>query len=98
MIEEAQQHRLNVTRKLGDLADNTAGILAIEILAAAQGVDLREHRTSPALREVMSLVRAHVPHYDLDRYFAPDIAVVKGLVQQGAFAALSPLSFASEAR
>jgi len=84
-------------RKLGDLADNTAGILAIEILAAAQGVDLREHPTSPALRKVMALVRAHVPQYDLDRYFAPDIAVVKELVQQGAFAALSPLSFASEA-
>jgi histidine ammonia-lyase len=84
-------------RKLGDLADNTAGILAIEILAAAQGVDLREHPTSPALRKVMALVRAHVPHYDLDRYFAPDIAVVKELVRQGAFAALSPLSFASEA-
>ncbi len=85
-------------RTLGELADNTAGILAIEILAAAQGVDLREHPTSPALRKVMSLVRAHVPHYDLDRYFAPDIAVIKDLVQQGAFAALSPLSFASEAR
>ena len=85
-------------RKLGDLADNTAGILAIEILAAAQGVDLREHPTSPALRKVMSLVRAHVPHYDLDRYFAPDIAVITDLVKQGAFAALSPLAFASEAR
>jgi histidine ammonia-lyase len=85
-------------RKLGDLADNTAGILAIELLAAAQGVDLRERPTSPALREVMALVRAHVPHYDIDRWFAPDIAAVKALVQQGAFAAHAPLSFASEAR
>ncbi len=85
-------------RKLGDLADNTAGILAIEILAAAQGVDLRERPTSPALREVMALVRAHVPHYDIDRHFAPDIAAVQALIQQGAFAAHAPLAFASEAR
>ena len=84
-------------RKLGDLADNTAGILAIELLAAAQGVDLRERPTSPALREVMALVRAHVPHYDIDRHFAPDIAAVKALIQQGALAAHAPLAFASEA-
>jgi histidine ammonia-lyase len=84
-------------RKLGDLADNTAGILAIELLAAAQGVDLRERPTSPALREVMALVRAHVPHYDLDRHFAPDIAAIQALIQRGAFAAHAPLSFASEA-
>ena len=85
-------------RKLGDLADNTAGILAIELLAAAQGVDLRERPTSPALRKVMALVRSRVPHYDIDRYFAPDIAAIKELVQQGAFAAHAPLAFASEAR
>ena len=78
------------------MADNTAGILAIEILAAAQGVDLRERPTSPALREVMALVRAHVPHYDIDRHFAPDIAAVKALIQQGALAAHAPLAFASE--
>jgi histidine ammonia-lyase len=85
-------------RKLGDLADHVATILAIELLAAAQGVDLRERPTSPALREVVALVREHVPHYDIDRYFAPDIAAVKALVQQGAFAAFSPFGFASEAR
>jgi len=85
-------------RKLGELADNTATILAIELLAAAQGVDLRLHSTSPALREVMALIRAHVPHYDLDRYFASDIGVMKALVQQGAFVAFSPFAFDSEGR
>ncbi|AVY95014.1 histidine ammonia-lyase [Microvirgula curvata] len=81
-------------RKLADLADNTAAILAIELLAAAQGIDLRgPHVTSPRLREVMSLLRRHVPHYDIDRYFAPDIAAVTALVREGAFAAHSPLAF-----
>jgi histidine ammonia-lyase len=45
----------------------------------------------------MALVRAHVPHYDLDRHFAPDIAAIQALIQRGAFAAHAPLSFASEA-
>ncbi|MFC5430749.1 aromatic amino acid lyase, partial [Paraburkholderia denitrificans] len=84
-------------RKLADIADNTANILAIELLAAAQGVDLRApHRTSPALARVMESVRSEVPHYDLDRYFAPDIAAVTRLVQGGAIAAHSPLAFESE--
>jgi len=83
-------------RKLGDLCDNTAAILAIELLAAAQGVDLRQpHPTSPRLREVMARVRARVPHYDIDHYFAPDIAITKALVERGELAALAPLSLAS---
>ncbi|WP_240763544.1 aromatic amino acid lyase, partial [Paraburkholderia silviterrae] len=86
-------------RKLGDIAENTANILAIELLAAAQGVDLRApHATSPALQKVMQSVRSEVPHYDLDRYFAPDIAAMTQLVQNGAIAAHSPFVFESEAR
>ncbi len=85
-------------RKLGDMADNTATILAIELLAAAQGVDLRApHPTSPRLREVMALLRKHVRHYDLDHYFAPDIAIAKELVQRAAVATHAPLAFASQA-
>ena len=84
-------------RKLGDIASNTANILAIELLAAAQGVDLRApHQTSAPLLEVMKTLRAHVPHYDLDHYFAPDIAAIATLVQEGAIARHSPFSFASE--
>jgi histidine ammonia-lyase len=86
-------------RKLADIAENTANILSIELLAAAQGVDLRApHRTSPALQRVMSVVRNVVPHYELDRYFAPDIAAITGLVQNGTIGAHSPLEFASERR
>ncbi|MFC5427820.1 histidine ammonia-lyase [Paraburkholderia denitrificans] len=84
-------------RKLADIAGNTANILAIELLAAAQGVDLRApHATSPALQKVMQSVRSEVPHYDLDRYFAPDIAAVTQLVQNGTIASHSPFKFASE--
>ncbi len=84
-------------RKLGDIAQNTANILAIELLAAAQGVDLRApNQTSAALQRVMDTVREAVPHYELDHYFAPDIAAIARLVENGTIAAMSPLSFASE--
>jgi histidine ammonia-lyase len=84
-------------RKLGDMAENTAAILAIELLAAAQGVDLRApNRTSPALERVVAAIRAKVPHYDLDRYFAPDIATISADVTAGAFVAHAPLRFESQ--
>ena len=84
-------------RKLGELADNTATILSIELLAAAQGVELRApHRTSPRLQAVLALIRSRVPHYDIDRYFAPDIASIKDEVSAGTFARHCPLSFDSE--
>jgi len=84
-------------RKLGEMADNVAHILAIELLAAAQGIDLRApHQTSPRLLAAMALIRKHVPHYEIDRYFAPDIAAIATLVKQGAFATLAPHRFESQ--
>jgi histidine ammonia-lyase len=84
-------------RKLGDIAENTANILSIELLAAAQGVDLRApHETSPSLQKVMKTVRKEVAHYELDHYFAPDIAAITHLVQNGTIAAHSPFAFPSE--
>jgi histidine ammonia-lyase len=78
-------------RKLGDLADNTACILAIELLAAAQGVDLRApHLTSQRLQRVMREIRARVKHYDIDHYLAPDIAAMTQAVKQGVIAAHAP--------
>ncbi|HSU63393.1 MAG TPA: histidine ammonia-lyase [Burkholderiales bacterium] len=73
-------------RRLGDMAANSAGIVAIELLAAAQGIDLRAPlRTSPRLQEVHALVRSRVAPYEHDRYFAPDITAIQGLVEAGAF-------------
>ncbi len=49
-------------------------VLAVEWLAAAQGLDMREGlTTSPLLEEARHLLRERVPHYTQDRYFAPDI-------------------------
>lgn len=73
-------------RRLIEMADNTAGIVAIELLAACQGVDFRAPlKTSPLLERARKGLRRHVPFYDRDRYFAPDIEKVKKLVKAGTY-------------
>jgi histidine ammonia-lyase len=73
-------------RRLLEMADNTAGVLAIELLAACQGIDFRAPlKSSPQLETAKATVRAVVPFYDQDRYFAPDIQKALELVQSGAF-------------
>lgn len=72
-------------RRLRDIFDNVAGILAIEWLAACQGLDFRKPlQTSERLQLLMSLLRTRVPFYDKDRYFAPDIEAAKQLIKQHA--------------
>jgi histidine ammonia-lyase len=78
-------------RRLADMADNTAGIVAIELLAAAQGVEFHEPlRTSTPLTAAKALIRAIVPPYTEDRFFAPDIEAAKGLIASGALARFIP--------
>jgi histidine ammonia-lyase len=73
-------------RRLAEMAGNTAVIVAIELLAAAQGVDLRRPlETSPALKAALAKVRARAAFLEADRYMAPDIEAVKHLVVSGAF-------------
>jgi histidine ammonia-lyase len=71
-------------RRLADMTDNSAGIVAIELLAAAQGVDLRRPlKTSPRLQQSMELLRRRVRFRKDDREMAPDIAAAKALVADG---------------
>ncbi len=69
-------------RRLGAMNDNLRTILAIEYLAAAQGIDFHEPLdTSAALKQVHALLRARVPFLDRDRFFAPDIAAAEAIVE-----------------
>jgi histidine ammonia-lyase len=78
-------------RRLSEMARNSAGIVAIEVLAAAQGIDFRAPlKTSPRLQEVHSLIRSRVGFYDHDRYFAPDITAIQALIEDGAFHRFAP--------
>ncbi len=76
----------HAARRLLPMAANTAGILAIELLAACQGIEFHApHQSSPPLREVLQRVREKVPFYETDRRFSPDIDAIKALIQSGAF-------------
>lgn len=78
-------------RKITDIADNVATILAIESLAAIQGIELRAPlSTTPTLSKVVEMVRKLVPHYAIDHYLAPDIMAAKGLVVNGDLARSYP--------
>jgi histidine ammonia-lyase len=73
-------------RRLLEMAQNTASIVAIELLAAAQGLDFRRPlKSSPVLEQARALIRAEVPFFDHDRYFAPDIKKVSDMIERGAF-------------
>jgi histidine ammonia-lyase len=77
-------------RRLHDMAANTAGVVAIELLAAAQGIEFHApFQTSAPLRKAMAILRQKIPAYTEDRFFAPDIAAAIELVEAGAFASLA---------
>ena len=70
--------------KLESVVRNTSAILAIELAASAQGIDLlRPLHSSPALERLHAAVRARIPKWERDREMAPDleiaIEVLRGL-------------------
>ena len=73
-------------RRLTPMAANTARIVAIELLAATQGVDLRRPlKTSATLERVVAGIRAEVAFWDRDRAFAPDLEAIRRRVEAGDF-------------
>lgn len=73
-------------RRLRDMADNTCGILAVELLAACQGLDFRAPlKTTQKLEQAKEKLRKRVTFYAQDRYFAPDIEHAKQLLFSGEY-------------
>ncbi|MGN2613153.1 histidine ammonia-lyase [Aliivibrio fischeri] len=78
-------------RRLGDMAENTRGILAVELLASAQGLDFRApNKSSNRIEKAKELLRERVDFYDKDRYFAPDIAKANSLLKEAVYNHLMP--------
>ncbi len=72
-------------RRLAEMNDNLAKIVAIEWLAAAQGIGFRRPlNTSARLAEAVARLRAVVPPLEEDRYMAPDIEAAVDLARDGA--------------
>ena len=70
--------------KAGKVVRNVDRILAIELLAAAQGIDLRRPlKTSQALERLHAAIRALVPKWEEDRELAPDLAAAESFLSEG---------------
>ena len=73
-------------RRLGPMAENTAHIMAIELLAAAQGIEShRPMRSTDTLERLHAQVRSLSPALVQDRSLAQDIESVTGWLRSPAF-------------
>lgn len=72
-------------RKALEIVENVETVIAIELLAACQGIDLhRPLKTTPPLEALHALVRRTTAPWVRDRQMAPDIKAVHELVRSGA--------------
>ena len=71
-------------RKARTIAINAAGVIAVELIAAAQGVDYHAPlKTSPSLQALHDKIRALSPHLETDRYWADEMAALQAAVLAG---------------
>ncbi len=71
-------------RRLMTMTDNLRNIIAIELLAAAQGCDFLRLPSSKRLEAVRRIVRSRIPHLNEDRFFAPDLEAAAEFLRSGA--------------
>jgi histidine ammonia-lyase len=68
-------------RRLGDMVSNTAAIVGVEAMAAAQGIDLKRSpqgpRSSAAVEGVLAEIRQQVAFLERDRYLADDVETMR---------------------
>lgn len=75
-------------RKASQIARNAAGVVAVELIAAAQGIDCRAPlKTSGKLQSVHAKLREYSPHLTGDRYWADEMAALQEAVLAGEFGA-----------
>jgi histidine ammonia-lyase len=80
-------------RKAGQIARNAAGVIAVELMAAAEGIDYHAPlKTSPRLQEVHDTIRARSPHFTADRYWADEMSALQAAVLDGQIGQLPVLA------
>lgn len=81
-------------RRLSDISSNVAGVIAVEMLSASQGIDFHAPlKTSPILLKAMETIRNIAPHYDRDRYYAPEMQAIAEMILEGEFQSYMPEGF-----
>jgi histidine ammonia-lyase len=75
-------------RKAAQIARNAAGVIAVELMAAAEGIDYHAPlKTSKKLQRIQQTVRKISPHFTADRYWADEISALQAAVLEGVIAA-----------
>ena len=73
-------------RRLHTMLDNVADIVAIELLAAAQGIEFHHpQKSSATIEKVIASLRKISPVYETDRSLSSDIRSVAAIIDAGAF-------------
>ncbi len=71
---------MNTALKTGAILDNAQAVLGIEMMAAAQALDLRDHTPGRGVAKAKEVIRQHVAYLDEDRPLYPDHDAMKALV------------------
>jgi histidine ammonia-lyase len=74
---------MNTALKNEQILANACGVLGIELLAAAQALDIRGHRLGVGVRAAHEVIRRHVPHLDDDRPLFDDHTTMAEVVRSG---------------
>jgi histidine ammonia-lyase len=71
-------------RRLLAMVENLAGIIGIEAICGAQGIEFRAPlQTGKHLKAVIERIRTSIAKVEEDRYLAPDLEHAAGLIQNG---------------
>jgi histidine ammonia-lyase len=83
MQEDHVSMAWGAARKLRRSVANLGRLLAVELVTAAQAIDLREPNAGPVTGRVVARLRQVVEPLDTDRVLAPDLAAATELVMSG---------------
>jgi histidine ammonia-lyase len=90
--EDHNANSATAGRHLWRVVENTRRVVAIELFAAAQAVDLRlrelpEARPGAGSAAALTAIRQRVPFVEYDRLYGPDLDALVEMVREGAFSA-----------
>jgi histidine ammonia-lyase len=69
-------------RKAREILANAEAVIAIELLCAAQGLDLFTNlKPGEGTLAAYQAIRGAIPHLETDRFLAPDIAAMRKLIR-----------------
>ncbi len=74
---------MTTTQKTRQIIENCYGVLAIEMIAAAQALDIRGGKSGKGVSAAHEIIRKHITHLDEDRALFPDNDTMVGLLYSG---------------